>query len=61
MRIVLDIGQVTIEQLRKLVDWLDAAPLPINPGELYTEVGIQNVKVVIKAPKIVPAQPEKKQ
>ncbi len=54
MRIILDIGQISLEQLEKLVQWLKNAPLPINPGELYTEVGIQNVRVQIKAPKILP-------
>ncbi len=53
MRIILDIGEISMEKLEKLVEWLKAAPLPLNPGELYTEVGIQNVKVVIKAPKII--------
>ncbi len=51
MKVILDIGQCTIEQLEKLVQWLKNAPLPINPGELYTEVGLQNVRVQIKAPK----------
>lgn len=42
MRIVLDIGQISLEQLEKLVQWLKNAPLPINPGELTKQLDVEN-------------------
>jgi len=57
MRITLEIGEITLDKLEKLVQWLKDAPMPLNPTQLYTEVEIQNVKVQIKAPKIVPSPP----